>query len=228
MGSMFKKATEIKTEAPKKKGKEKEQLSIKGLRQIAILDAVVKQATAMLSTLKAEVNSTGFAHFVGLAGKVATRPSSFEGVDGVATASVEVRKRSSGSVLTEDEVKVLTDAGLDVAEKVIQPHLFAINPAYASDEALLEKVEKAIAKIVPADFIVQQQEVKKPVVSDEMLDEAFKEGASEEVLRILTTMALKPKLTADYDMSHVLTDAVEIMQPSKKPVGKPQLKSVGK
>jgi hypothetical protein len=216
MGSMFKKAQSIPAEAPKKKKKEKEQILIHGIRPLAILDALIKQASALQETIKAEVNQIGFSHFASLAGKLAARPSSFEGHDGDATASVEIRKRSTRSVLTDDEVQILEDAGLTPAEEVIQKHLFAINPKYATDEALLEKVEKALSKIVPEDFIVQQEEIKKKVVSDTMLDEAFKEGARAEVLRILTTMALKPKLDAAYDMQNLLKDAIEIMQPSKK------------
>src|SRR5271167_4155722 len=166
MAGMFKKATtEVKTE-PKKKGKEKIQLQVSGLQQLTLLDALIKQASAMQATLKSEINAVGFEKFVSLSGQP-ERPSSFEGVDGYATASVEVRKRSSGSVLTDDEVKVLTDAGIESQTKVIQPHLFAINPKYATDESLLAKVEKALSKIVPEDFISQQLEVSRKVVSDE-------------------------------------------------------------
>ena len=225
MAGMFKKTTtEVKTE-PKKKGKEKIQLQVSGLQQLTLLDALIKQASAMQATLKADINAAGFDKFVSLSGQ-AERPSSFEGVDGSSTASVEVRKRSSGSVLTDDEVKVLTDAGIESQTKVIQPHLFAINPKYATDESLLAKVEKALSKIVPEDFISQQLEVSRKVVSDEMLDNAFRKGASEQVLAILTTMALKPKLNESYPMENLIKDALEVMQPTKKPVASKQLKSV--
>jgi len=215
MAGMFKKVNvEVKTE-PKKKGKEKIQLKIPGLQQLTLLDALIKQATAMQATLKAEANTIGFEKFVSLAGQ-SERPSSFEGLDGYATASVEVRKRSSGSVLTDEEVDVLKKAGIEAQTKVTQPHLFAINPKYATNESLLGKVEKALSKIVPDDFISQQLEVSRKVVSDEMLDTAFRKGADEQVLAILTTMALKPKLSESYNMDNLIKDALEIMQPTKK------------
>ncbi len=212
MAGMFKKATTIKTETPKAKKSDKEQIVIKGLQDLALLSALIKKATAMQETIKSTVNAVGFEKFASMAGN-STRPSSFEGLDGVATASVEVRKRSTGSVLTDEEVKLLDEAGIKAETKVISPHLFAINPAYANNEVLLAKVEKAIEKIVPEDFIKQQEEVSRKVVSDTMLDDAFRNGASAEVLAMLTTMAVKPKLTDKYDMRNLIADATAIMQP---------------
>src|SRR5271167_4489769 len=110
MAGMFKKATSIKTTETKPKGKDKEQIVIKGLQDLALLNALIKQATAMQDTIKSTVTAAGFEKFASMAGN-STRPSSFEGLDGVATASVEVRKRSTGSVLTEEEVKLLDEAG---------------------------------------------------------------------------------------------------------------------
>jgi hypothetical protein len=224
MGTMFKKAAPAKVEAPKKKGKEKEQIAISGLQQLTLLDALIKQASAMKATIQSDVTAAGFGRFVELQGN-STRPSSFEGVDGHATASVEVRKRSSASVLTEEEVKILDAAGIKAEVKVVTPFQFYINPAYVNDEKLLGKVEAALSKIVPEDFIQQQQEVSKPVVGDAMLDDAFRNKAGEEVLRILTTMAVKPKLNESYNMDNLITDALEIMQPSKK-ASKPSIKVV--
>jgi hypothetical protein len=217
MAGMFKKAAKIDSKPTAKVKKEKEQIEISGLRQLTLLDALIKQATAMQATLKAEVNAAGFEKFAAMAGGGNTRPSSFEGVDGeYVTASVEVRKRSAASVLTEDEVKVLREHDIEPFTQVTTQHLFAINPKYAGDEALLGRVEKAIEKIVPEDFIVEQDEVSRQVVSDDMLDMAFKTGKPSEVLAMMVTMAVKPKLSAEYDMANLLSDAMEIMQPKKK------------
>lgn len=215
MGSMFKKTdAPAKTEV-KKPGKQKDQIAVKNLQKLAVLDALIKQATALVATIKSDVTEQGFDEFTKLAGS-STRPKSFEGVDGLATASIEARKRSSASVLTDEEVEELREAGLEPEVKVVTPFVFHINPAYANDEALLAKVEKAIEKIVPEDFIQQQHEVKKYVVSDEMLDEAFTKDLGEDVLRMLVTMAVKPRLTEKYDMKNLLVDAFEIMRASKE------------
>lgn len=233
MGMFDKKETAAKP-APKKKGKEKQQINLNALRQYTILDAVIKQATALQATLKGEINEASFDTFTSLAGKAPERPSSFEGVSDGVTASLEVRKRSSASVLTDAEVEVLKENGLEPEEKVVTPFHFYINPAHVNNKDLLAKVEKALAKIVPDDFIQQQDEVKKMVVSDAMLDEAFREGAPAEVLRILTTMAVKPKFTEEYNQDNLMKDAFEIMAPGSllrdvlTPVEKPAAGKVKK
>ncbi len=231
---MFEKKEAAAKPAPKKKGKEKLQINLEALRQYTILDAVIKQATALQSTLKGEINEASFSTFTGLVGKAAERPSSFEGVSTGVTASLEVRKRSSASVLTDAEVELLKENDIVAEEKVITPFHFYINPAHVNNKDLLAKVEKALAKIVPEDFIQQQDEVKKFVVNDTMLDEAFKNGAPEEVLRVLTTLAVKAKFTEDYDQNNVVRDAFEIMQPGSilgdviKPIEKPATAKVKK
>lgn len=214
--AMFKKATKLEAPKSSSKKKEKEQINVPGLQNLAILDALIKQATAMKETLQTEVTDVGFNKFMSTIG--GTRPSSYEGLDGEATASIEIRKRSVASVLTVEEVDVLEKSGIQAEVKIKTPHLFAINPAYASDEGLLEKVEKALIKIVPKNFIVEQDEVKVNVVSDEMLDEAYGKKANREVLRILTTLAVKPKLTENYNMANLIRDAMDVMNPT--PVAK--------
>jgi hypothetical protein len=183
---------------------------IHGLQDIAILDAVIKQATALKESLETKAKDAGFEIFMELKGS--TRPSSFEGVDGKATASVEMRKRSTNSKLNEDEIEVLEAAGYQPFKQVVTHGLFAINPDYAADDALLGRVEKALAKIVPEDFIVRQEEVSKFVVSDEMLDTAFSNAKTPNaVLKIMTCMALKLKLSESYEMENLLRDVSSIM-----------------
>lgn len=209
---MFDKAPKSATPAPKKKGKEKPQINIPGLQQLTVLDALIKKATALQATIKAEVCEHGFEKYAEMAGKTLDRPSSFEGIDGLATASVEFKKRSTASVLTDEEAKVLREAGFEPEEKVVQPFLFHINSKYVNDKSLLAKVEKALEKIVPEDFIEQQQEVTKLVVNDACLDEAFRRGAAPEILRMLTTIAIKPKFSEEYNMDSLLSDAMEILK----------------
>ena len=213
---MFSTARSIDSKPTAKVKKEKETVAVAGVRDIALLNALIKNATAMLETLEGEVKDQGFAHFMSLKGS--TRPSSYVGQDGEATCSIEMRKRSTMSKLTDEEVGTLRAEGIEPFVQVVTQELFAINPKYAEDSKLLATVEKKLAGVVPEDFIVKQDGVSKSVVSDEMLDEAFKKAGSDAVLRIMTTMALKPKLSAEYDMSNLITDALAIMQP--KPAAK--------
>ena len=221
--AMFSKTPPTTATKKPKAGKDKEQLQLSGIEDLAVIDAVIKQAEAIAATLKAKLNDTTFDHFASKVGQP-DRPSSFEGIDGNATASLEIRKRSANSVLSADEVAVLAAEGITAHEEVIKPFLFHINEKYAGDTALLGKVEAALAGIVPDDFIQQQVEIKKYVVSDAMLDELFRRhplpGGStvpanekqKSLLKLMVTMAVKPKLTDKYDMNNLLTDAFDLMK----------------
>lgn len=198
-------------------------LPITQFRQLAILDALVKQATAAITTIKARVHVDCFDHFMAKVQAGNTDPFKFEMNDGVANVFSEVRKRSPGSVLTDVEVEVLTTAGLTVEDKVIQPFMFAINPEYAEDRTLHEKIEKALSAVpdMPADIVVHQNEIKKPVVGQEMLNRAMTLMASEEVFHILTVMALRVTLARGYNVDNLLADAllldaIEIVEARKE------------
>ena len=211
MAGLFSTAKTLEAKPNAKAKKTKASLEIKGLSDVAKLDALIKAATAMKATLETQVKTAGFETLMAMSN--GTRPTSFEGTDTDVTASVEMRKRGTNSALNEDEVAALATAGITPFVQVVTPGLFAINPKYAEDATLLGKVEKALAKIVPEDFIVQQAEVTKAVVSDEMLDEAFRTRKSPAIIDLMTTMALKPKLNADYDMAQLMADAEAIMFP---------------
>lgn len=223
MSGMFSTAKTIAAKPTAKAKKDKLSVEISGLADVAKLDALIKAATAMKATLETEVKTVGFAKFMEIAN--GTRPTSFEGTDGDATASVELRKRGTNSALNEDEVAALATAGITPFKQVVTNGLFAINPKYAEDATLLGKVEKVLAKLVPEDFIVRQDEVSKLVVSDEMLDAAFRDGKSPAVIELLTTMALKPKLSAEYSMEQLMDDARDIMFPKAKKVALPGKKA---
>lgn len=195
--------------------KEKKQIEVNGLSDLAKLDALIKAAVAMKETLQTQVNAVGFDTFMEMHG-TPTRVSSIEGLNGMATASIEMRKRSTSSALNDDEIAVLAEHDIKPHTQIVTNGLYAINPVYAENEDLLKKVEKALVKIVPQDFIVRQEEVSRQVVSDEMLDAAWANGADRAVMKIMTTMAVKPKLSEAYDMANLLADAVKIMNPEPK------------
>ena len=198
--------TSAKPLAPSKtvavKGKVKHEVKLQDLEAYAQLDAVAKACEGLKKTLGAEINAEALLEFMRL-GQNGVRPESFTGIDGNATASMELRKRSTASVLTEDEVAELTKLSIPVATIVTQNELFGINPDYATNMELLTKVEKALAGIVPDNFFFKQEEISKKVVSDESLAIAFSKKAPESIIRLLTTSAIKPKL-AITNMAEVL------------------------
>ena len=213
MTGLFAKAKTIAKPVTAKAKQDKQEINIANLQKLCEIKALMQTLEGACKSLESEVKAAGFAEF--LAMETQGRPESFRGTDGMASASVEMRKRGTNSALNEDECKLLREHGIEPFAQVVTNQLFAINPKYAEDESLLAKVEKALSKIVPEDFIVQQEGVKKFVVTDEMLDLAFKKR-DESVLTITTTMALKPKLDEAYPMVLLFDNVKAIVQPEVK------------
>lgn len=193
--ALFKKAAPI-VAAPKAGKKEKAVHAIEGLESYAQIDAAIKALEALKGSFEPAVKGAAFNTMLATCGSRA--PESFTGVDGAATASMEFRKRGTNSALKEEEVALLLANGVTPFEQEICPELFAINPKYAADDKLLEKVEAALSGIVPEDFIVQQAKISKMVVTDDNVDAVF---------------ALRPKLADDAQfgalVKTVITQAVK-------------------
>jgi hypothetical protein len=207
---MFKTAKALVAPASKTtKGPKKDEIQIDGLKAYADVDAMIKMLTAVKETLGEEIKNTGFDLMFATAQDTGKRPESFRGVDGIASASVEMRKRGTNSVLKDEEVTAFTEAGFTVESQIVVPHLFAINPKYAGDTKMLDSVEKALKNKVPQDFIMVQEEVSKPVVTDNLSDAVFaalkspKSKVTSSLVKMTTTMALKPKLETT-DVSEIL------------------------
>jgi hypothetical protein len=198
--SLFKAATSKAKPDVKAKPNAKKEFPLAGLEEFAELVAM-QQALAGLIASKGEVlKNTGYAKFIELSRQAdGAVPASWVGVDGVATCSMEARKRGTNSPLSVDEIAILKQANITPATEVIVGQLFGINPAYAGDAALLERVSDAISGFVPEDFIIVQNEKSKQVVSIENQAAAWKTGDAN-VIAVVTTMGIKPKLaTVDFD-----------------------------
>lgn len=185
--SMFANA---KTVTAKKGKPEPETVALTGLENFARIAALVKNFDAVKKTLEGEVKSAMRSIFMASVYKMRKKPDNFRAAEGVAEASCELRRRSSASVLTDEEVATLES--LSVPYAVLAGN-FIINPAYAADEKLLNKVSKALEKVagLPDDFILREPD--KRVVSDKSLEKACEIG-SDVAFDIVTTLAIRPKL----------------------------------
>lgn len=201
---MFKNAAVLTKPAPAAAKKTKDEIALAGLEQLAELDAAIKALTGAKAAIEQTVKAAAFDEFMNLASN-GKRPESFRGVDGNASASVEMRKRSTASALTDAEVELLAANGLTATKAISTPKLFGINPKHAENTELLARVEDALKDIVPEDFIVVQEERSKMVVADEVIEAAFRNKAPREVIATVTCMALKPKLN-ETNIEKILDD----------------------
>lgn len=202
MSNMFEKAIVTETVKPKAKGKAKPQIDVKDLHMYAALKAAEKAIGTMVETLQEDVNGIALEAFI-----ASGRSDSIQGIDGDTTASLQLRKRTSRSVLSEQEVLVLDE--LNISSEKSADSRFYINNKYAEDGKLLEKVAAALEGIVPEDFIGHTGE--RFVTTADSVREAFAncdETNLRDVLKIVTTQAARTKFGGSHDDMLAILDGV--------------------
>ena len=215
---MAKLFTNAKVVAPTKsasKKSDKSEVPLAGLEQLAQIDTLIKALTAAKTTLEADVKSAAFDHFFNEAQATAKRPDNFRGVEGDATASIEMRKRSTASALSDEEVSLFEQHGLAVEKVVSVQQLFGINPSYASNDEVMEKVSNALEDLIkrgsiPADIIVVQEEKSKNVVGEATIEKAFSIKAPREIIEAISVMAIKSKLN-NIDISSIIDSVKKVL-----------------
>jgi len=201
MGFSFSNVKATPVEKAKAKNK-KAQHAIDSLLSLAAINNAIKSLTTLKVSLEGSVKNQMSSLFVAKGASSGLKPDSFEGTDGVASASCELRKRSAVSKLSPEEVAILTDHKIPFETSSNTTETFIFNPAYLSDAKLMAKVEKALSTIVglPDDFIQHQTGATFYTVSDETVDAVFKLKDASKIatlMPIVTTLAIKPKLNDD-------------------------------
>jgi hypothetical protein len=210
MANLFATAKSIAPKVTKAKAT-KAEITMPGLQQYAELKALQTAIAAVIGTMESEIKGQAFDMFIETAEETHKAPESFNGIEGIASVNVQMRKRGTNSPLNADELEILENAGLKAFEETSVQELFAISPTYAADSKLLGKVSKALEKIVPEDFIMKQEKKAKMVVSAETMEAAFKMATIDpNVIKVVTTMALKPKLES-VDIDTILADVKDLL-----------------
>jgi len=202
MSNMFEKAKTTTAAKPKASGKAKPQVSVEDLHMYAALKAASKAIETMTDTLKESVNEAALDAFI-----ASQKTESIQGIDGDTTASLQLRKRTSRSALSDQEKVVLDELGID-SEKSADSK-FYINGAYSEDQELLGKVAAALDGIVPDDFIGHTGE--KFVTTSDSLGQAMKiedEATRRDVIKIVATQAARTKFGGSHQDMLAILDGV--------------------
>jgi hypothetical protein len=176
---------------------------IEGWEELCALDAVSKALAGLVAIKKTTIEEGPVTDLLVTRGLAAGRkPESLNPVEGDGKGSAYIAKRSTRSPLSEEELGLLSETvgeaavGSYVETVEDRPALLAVNPAYANDEALLRKIDKALAGIkgIPEDFIVQTEAVSKTVVSDAAVNEMFKLSPEklDAIFTVLAGISLRP------------------------------------
>jgi hypothetical protein len=194
-------------EAPKKSKKsDKPRVEIPGMALLSDIDAAIANLEALRAVAEADVKDAMMAHFVQTGSETMVRPENFEGFDGTATGSCQLKIRSSASALTDEEVAKLTEFGIPCKTVIESRERFAFNPEHIKDQRILSALSKALGKIkidgepLPEDLIQVIPEKSKCVASEEGIEALFKTG-NEKVIRAalptVTVLAVAPKKNSD-------------------------------
>ena len=190
---------------PEKKSKKAEKPGVEmgeALAQVAAIDFIMESLKGQRSEFESTVKEEMQDHFIQEGIALKHRPANFKGVaGGFASASCELRKRSTASVLSDEEVSELIKVGIEVEEVEVRPEAFLFNPEVLADVKLREKVSKALAGI---DFgglqpILYQAPEKKFVANETMIDKVFSEIKNKKIvaklLSMVTVLGVKSKWT---------------------------------
>jgi len=211
MPDMFASAIKAPKVEEKKKGKEQIQMG-RDLDTYAAASAVLKSLEAVKAEYELKLKTTMAKLFSHIGIENRSKPANFEGIGPVSTASCEIRKRSSASVLTDDEANALREKGITLEEKVVREEAYLFNAAILADPVLRKKVSDALAKIDfggVAPILHQEREVKN-IVAEDGIDQLFKLSETEDqalgMLGMVGVLALKPKFDG------TLSDAVALLE----------------
>ena len=173
------------------------------LEMVAACASLEENIKAVKETYMAQVKSDALDEFVKQGVALGDRPKNFKGAYGRAEAGLEMKVRTSTSILTEAEAEALKGAGVEVKPVEVSPEAYLFNPAIISDPFLRAKLIKALASVDfgGIDPVIYTPAVTKLVASEAMIEKVFGSfkgtktalKATKLVSMVTTLAVVKPK-----------------------------------
>lgn len=164
---------------------------IPGWEDVCALDAIYKAIEALIKLKKGALTQVAMERLIERGLQRKGKPDTMSLQDGDAAGTISIRRRDSRQPITADEAELIADLtgegvevdGLNTSPgftEVVEanPGYLAVNPAYAQDELLLKRIDKALQGVsgIPEDFIIQIESERKVVVSETATDRVFQLG----------------------------------------------------
>ena len=202
--------------APTTEEKQTKAVEINDLHLLTSLGIVITAVQTLYATVEGKVKGIVADKFIELGTASKHQPKNFEGVDGDARASCQLRKRVSRSALTEEQVAFCTKHGISTQEEVKQEEKYAVNEKYHEDQATLEKASKCLVKAgLPEDFIVLQPKIATMGTTKTSIEEVFAKVPNRDDIRVLldivSTLALGLKLEGG-DVREAIKTVTKILE----------------
>jgi hypothetical protein len=186
----------ITAKKPSKKT-DRPEIEIEGIYNLAALDMVLADVKAAREELETEVKAAARAEFVRQGTASKCQPENFRGLEKGASASMEMRKRSNRSALSEEEIALCDELGIEYVEHEEVIETFVINPTYLTDAKVMAALEKVVGDAVrqhrlPLDILQKQEGVKRTILVDTALASLFAKSKDvvEKAIGFCCTMAV--------------------------------------
>lgn len=216
--NVFAKAAEAaKTATPPTKGKGAESFEVDGVKKLAALDTVIRALSTLRDTSEQEIKQAAADEAVIRGMKAGKQPENFDLTDEDASAGFQLRKRSSRSVLKDEEIEILNQFKISTEEIVDREEMYGVNPKYAQDQATLEKVSKFLVKAGLDDFIMMQTKVARRVTTETSIAEVFQKiKTADEVKQLLPLVSSLALKINDIETGEAFRIALKILEKISK------------
>jgi len=194
MMNIFKNAETIPTESKKKK-ESMPVVDINGIEIISAINSVIGYLNKIKADQENKTKDEILNCFVESVTASKARPKSFEGIDGDVSATCMFKMKPKNSAISGDDAKVLKKyrVGTTTVDKGVTTYL--INPKYATNEKLLEKISKTLLDnpFLPQDLFLKQEPSTSIIIDQENVDAVWKKSKSAltALLPVIGTIAIK-------------------------------------
>lgn len=208
----------------KAKEADKAGIALPEVERLCHYDAIQKAAEAACAAIKAELKEVAVDHFLGCGSE--KWPENTKARENAAQLGVQFRRKAVNIALSEGEVAILREVGVEPHEEVTVQDLFALNPDYLADSKWQQAITQALLSIpgLPGDMIVRQQKVSKFVVTEHIADQVWKSGDAE-AIGVVSGITFVPKLDS-LDQDTMAVYVRELFQLGEDKAPAPTVKAV--
>ena len=212
--NMFDMAPVVEVKAPESKDKKSREVNLgTSLDYLAAINALTESLMSVKTVYEQEIKTQMLEDFVDTSMAKERRADNFTGKGPNSQANCQMKKRSSASKLSEEEVALLKSNGISVDTAIVSeeiPEHFYFNPEILSNPEIAAIISEKLSEIPELEgkqVIIKQakrDKVTKEIVSDNSFDEIARLKDRElvkQLLSIVSSLAIKDKLnTQDMDV----------------------------